>query len=286
MLWGEWMVLFFACGVAEFTQKFIPLCQQDNFYTMQILLACAKIMNSVPAMAAPEVSVPLFDADANRFALELGQWTVPDLASALHCSDEIARENHLRYARFFDEGEKLPAVLGYYGQAYKYLRAAEFSAADLRYAQGKFWICSFLYGLLRPLDHIHPYRLEGKMRLEATGDKTMFAYWRSRLTDVLIGSVKADDGILLHLATEEMEHLFDWRRVCREVRVVQPLFYTDQGHRLKAVSVHAKSCRGAMARAALLGRYTRAEELLGFELEGYAYREGYGDADHPHFIRS
>jgi len=251
---------------------------------MQILLACAKTMHDTSAVEVPQRSTPLFEADAHRFALELCRWPVSDLATALQCSDAIARENHLRYGRFADPDASIAAVMAYYGQAYKYLRAAEWTAADLLHAQRSLWICSFLYGLLRPLDTIHPYRLEGKVRLEATGDKTMFAYWRDRLTTVLIDAVRADDGVLLHLATEEMEHLFDWRRVEREVRVVQPLFYADQGHRLKAISVHAKSCRGAMARATILGRYTSPEELHGFAWQNYVFRPDLGDANHPHFI--
>ncbi len=258
---------------------------QQNPPTMQILLACAKIMNNDTTVSVPRVSSPRFEADANRFALELGQWSIDELAGALHCSHSLAQENHLRYGRFLDETEKLPAILAYYGQAFKYLRASEFSDADFQYAHDHLFICSFLYGLLRPLDLIHPYRLEGKVRLQATDGQTMLTYWRSRITDVLIDAVKSDDGVLVHLATGEMEQLFEWGRVCREVTVVQPLFYADEGHRLKTVSVHAKSCRGAMAREILLNRYSSPSSLLAFEQNGYRYRENYGDLLHPHFIK-
>ncbi len=251
---------------------------------MQIILACAKTMNSSAETAVPLLTTPRFDEDARRFAMELSRWQVEDLQQALHCSEQIARDNHLRYHRFFDGSEKLPAVLGYFGQAYKHLRAASFNDADFLFAQKHLFITSFLYGLLRPLDYIHPYRLEGKIRLEATDGITMFDYWKPRLTDFLIDAVKADDGILVHLATEEMEHLFDWKRVRREVRVVQPLFYEDRGDVLKAVSVYAKSCRGAMTRHIIKNRLAAPSQLLDFELEGYAYNERYGDADHPHFI--
>lgn len=252
---------------------------------MQILLACAKIMNRQTDVAVPFLSEPRFLAEANRFALELCHWSAGELSKALHCSEQIALENRLRYEHFLDESEKLPAVLGYFGQAYKYLRAAEFGASDFLFAQDHLFICSFLYGLLRPLDNIHPYRLEGNMRLESTDGLRMFAFWRERLTDMLIDAVRNDDGTLVHLATEEMEHLFDWKRVCCEVTVVQPLFYVDEGHRLKAVSVHAKSCRGAMAREILLGRHSKPTDLLSFQLDGYAYQGNYGDTLHPHFIR-
>ena len=66
------------------------------------------------------------------------------------------------------------------------------------------------------------------MKLEATNDKPINQFWKDKLTDVLIHSVKADDGILIHLSTAEYEHLFDWKRICREVKVIQPLFYVRQ----------------------------------------------------------
>ena len=89
---------------------------------------------------------------------------------------------------------------------------------------------------------------------------------------MLIEAVKADDGILIHLATEEFEHLFDWKRVKEEVKVIQPLLYADKGDTIKVVSVHAKSCRGAMTRYIIQNRLTQPSDILGFELEGLVRR--------------
>ena len=106
------------------------------------------------------------------------------------------------------------------------------------------------------------------------------------MTDVLIDSVKADDGILLHLSTEEYEHLFDWKRVCKEVTVVHPLFYVRQKDgRLKMQAVWAKSCRGAMLRFILNNRIVTPEELSAFSYEGFEYAPQSGDANNPHFVR-
>jgi UPF0246 protein HMPREF0659_A6870 len=112
----------------------------------------------------------------------------------------------------------------------------------------------------------------------------MFAYWKPHLTDILIETVKADDGILVHLATEEFQHLFDWKRLLKEVHVIQPLFMVDQGSRLKAVSVYAKSCRGAMTSYILRNQLTSPYNLLGFEYDNFLYHKDYGDEAHPHFI--
>ena len=111
------------------------------------------------------------------------------------------------------------------------------------------------------MDGIVPYRMEHCVTLETTNDKPINQFWKDRLTEVLIRSVQADDGILLHLSTEEYEHLFDWKRVCKEVTVVQPLFYVRQKDgRLKMQAVWAKSCRGAMFRFILNNRIVAPEE--------------------------
>lgn len=251
---------------------------------MQIILSSAKIMKTRTTATAPLSSQAAFRQEAGLFAQEMGLWEEEDIARELHCNLEIARENKRRFARFPYDGEGLPALLAYHGQAYKYLKADTFSAGDFRFAQQHLFIPSFLYGLLRPLDLILPYRMEGNVKLEATDNQTFFAYWRPRLTQMLIDAVQADDGILVHLTTGEFEHVFDWKRVKREVRVVQPLFYVDDGRRLKTIVVHAKSCRGAMTRHIILNRLSRPEDMNDFELNGFKHNARFGDADHPHFI--
>lgn len=250
---------------------------------MQIILASAKIMNDRTEVTPPVTSRPIFEKEARLFALELGQMEVDDLAKAMHCSNAIAMENLQRYQRFFDEGETLPAVLAYYGQAYKYLKAEEFTDKDFEYAQQHLTILSFLYGMLRPLDMIHPYRLEGKVKLEASGGKNLFAWWKDKLTDLLIRRVKDDDGILLHLATEEFEHFFNWKRVMKEVHVIKPYFYVDKGNEYKIVSMYAKGCRGAMTRYVIQNRIEDIEELKDFSVDGFTFRSE--DKDNLIFVK-
>ena len=248
---------------------------------MQILLACAKIMNEATETKTPLVTRPKFLKEAEHFALLMSQRTVDELMDMFHCSRQLAIENKLRYERFFAENESLPAILAYYGQAYKCLSANHLSSDDFLYAQHHLWITSFLYGLLRPLDMIHPYRMEGKVELDG---KTMFKHWKPMLTDLLIDSVKSDDGILVHLATEEMQHLFDWKKVLKEVAVIQPQFLVMKNGKLKSVTVYAKSCRGAMTRFIIKNRLVTPNDLSKFEYEGFEFKPDYGDSNHPHFI--
>ena len=250
---------------------------------MQILLANAKIMYE-KAEKQP-LSTPLFQSVADTLAAEMARMDVEELARQLDCSTKIAAENWKRY-HDFAAAEKMPAILAYNGQAYKHLRADSLSDESLEYAQKHLWITCFLYGLLRPMDGIVPYRMEHCVTLEATGDKPVNQFWKDKLTDVLIDSVKADDGVLLHLSTAEYEHLFDWKRVCQEVKVIQPLFYVRQKDgRLKMQAVWAKACRGAMVRFVLAHQIAHPEELAAFSYEGFEYAPQLGEEAFPHFVR-
>ena len=250
---------------------------------MQILLANAKIMREHVERCEPW-SEPLFQAEANLLAAEMGRMDRDELARQLDCSGALAAENRLRY-QAFAAAPKMPALLAYNGQAYKHLRAESLTDEALRFGQQHLWITCFLYGLLRPMDGIVPYRMEHCVRLEATADQPIPHFWRSRLTDLLIQHVKADDGVLVHLSTAEYEQLFDWKRVCHEVRVVQPLFYVRKEGRLKMQAVWAKSCRGAMTRFILQQQLMFPHELQAISHEGFHYAPTLGEADYPHFVR-
>jgi len=253
---------------------------------MQIILASAKIMNEqavVPKGIA--ASVPRFLQEAQMLARDMMQYPVEALAEMLGCSRAIASQNRLRYLRFEDPHEPLPTILAYHGQAYKHLKAETLDVDTLQHAQRHLWVMSFLYGLLRPLDNIRPYRLEGHVELAGAGGNTMFDYWKPLLTQVLIDSIKADDGVLIHLATEEFQRLVDWKRVKEEVRVVQPMFLVRKGDTLKVQAVWAKTCRGAMTRMILQERLTKPEELAAFQYEGFTYSPASSEVDQPCFIK-
>lgn len=257
---------------------------KKNYYKMQILLANAKMMFPAQKVTARPWSQPRFQAVARALAHEMAQLDVEELARQLDCSPGIAAENKLRYANF-DFARPVPAIMAYNGQAYKHLRAASLTPEAVAYGQEHLWITCFLYGLLRPMDAIVPYRIEHCVALEATGDKPVNQFWRDRLTSVLIDSVKADDGILVHLSTTEYEHLFDWNRVMREVDVIQPMFYVSKQGNLKMQAVWAKSCRGAMVRFILEQRPVSPDELCAFEHEGFVFDPRLGDESHPYFVR-
>ena len=139
---------------------------------MQILLACAKNMTTRPELSPSILTKPKFLEEAERHALQLAAFTEAELGKALKCNPRLAILNKLRYLSFFDSDDSGPAVLSYNGIVYRHLRAWEFTEADYAYANNHLWICSFLYGLLRPMDRIKNYRLEGNEKLQKS--------WRRR----------------------------------------------------------------------------------------------------------
>lgn len=237
---------------------------------MQILISCAKTMTPKSKIATPLNSQPAFYQEAGRLALQLMQYTVPELEKILHVNAKIAKENKLRYQQFHgEETTTLPALLAYTGIVYKRINPGTFSHEDFLYAQEHLFITSFLYGLLRPLDLIKNYRLEGDAILPELQEQNMFDYWKPLLTQQLIDRTKADDGILVNLASDEMKGLFNWKRVENELSIVTPEFKVWKGEELKTIVIYTKMCRGEMTRYLLKNRTSQPKDLKAFEWEGF-----------------
>ncbi|WP_315571680.1 YaaA family protein [Alloprevotella tannerae] len=251
---------------------------------MQILLANAKMMLCPTEVAAKPLTLPAFQAEADRLAKEMARLSLDELEEQLGCSRQLALENQQRYQNFF-LAEKMTALMAYNGRAYQALKAHTLDAAALSFAQEHLFITCFLYGLLRPMDAIVPYRMEHTVRLEATNDKPIDRFWRDKLTDYLIRAVQADDGILIHLSTGEYERLFDWGRVSHEVKVIKPLFYVRRQGQLRMQAVWAKAGRGAMVRHLLQVAADQPAALADFAYEGFSYAPHLGEPAFPHFVR-
>lgn len=237
---------------------------------MQILLSCAKTMAEATDIRVPRVTEPRYGAEADAAAAALASLSADDLARLLRINRTLAAENRRRYAAFHD-APSLPALTAYTGIVFKRIDPASFTLEDFEYAQEHLNITSFLYGLLRPLDRIRPYRLEGDAILPGDDEQTRFAFWQPRLTDAFIDKIRTDGGVLLNAASGEMKRLFDWRRLTREVRVITPEFRIREGDRLRTIVVYTKMCRGEMTRFALKNRIEDPEQLKSFEWEGFRF---------------
>jgi len=249
---------------------------------MLTFISCAKTMaNNFIEVQTPVVSLPHFQEEALHNALDMSQYSPAELERLLRVNSKIATDNYLRYQDFCSPANKtMPAIFAYTGAVYKRISSKDFSIDDFFYVQDHLRITSFLYGLLRPLDAIKPYRLEGDVRLPERGGRTMFEYWKPLLTDWFIESIKEKGGILLNLASAEMQNLFDWNRVQHEVRVVTPDFHVWKAGRLATIVIYVKMCRGEMARLAMKDRIADPEQLQSFSWEGFKYDENRSTENH------
>lgn len=241
---------------------------------MQILISCAKTMTARSSIKVPETYQPKFYKEAGQLILQLMQYTVPELEKMLRVNAKIATENALRYHHFHgDATPSLAAILAYTGIVFKRINPKSFNPDDFLYAQKHLFITSFLYGLLRPLDQIKNYRLEGNVLLPEHHGKNMFDYWKPLLTQQLVEQTKADDGVLINLASDEMKGLFDWETIEKELFVITPEFKVKKDNQLKTIVIYTKMCRGEMTRYILKNRLIHPDKLKTFEWEGFFFNE-------------
>lgn len=245
---------------------------------MLILLSCAKTMSGTSRVKPSFTTVPRFQQEAFEIAVQMSQYTVDELERLLRVNAKIAVENYKRYQVFHAENSPLlPAMLAYTGIVFKRLNPGGFSAEEQRYAQDHLRLTSFCYGLLRPLDMIRLYRLEGDVMLPEFGNQSLFAYWKSRLTDLFIEDIQQAGGILCNLASDEMRGLFDWKRVEREVRVVTPEFHVWKNGKIATIVVYTKMSRGEMANYIIKNKIQAPEDLKNFTWEGFEFNESLSD---------
>lgn len=163
---------------------------------MMIYISCAKTMTARSKQQVPFTTTPAFEADARQNAMHMAQFSAEELARMLRINSRLAAENRLRYQDFLSpDNQALPALLSYTGIVFKRTAPKDFTKDDLEYAQQHLLISSFLYGLLRPLDLIKNYRLEGDVRLSENNNETMFNFWKPRLTDYFIAQIKQQGGL-------------------------------------------------------------------------------------------
>lgn len=239
---------------------------------MMIYISCAKTMTARSKQQVPFTTTPAFEADARQNAMHMAQFSAEELARMLRINSRLAAENRLRYQDFLSpDNQALPALLSYTGIVFKRIAPKDFTKDDLEYAQQHLLISSFLYRLLRPLDLIKNYRLEGDVRLSENNNETMFNFWKPRLTDYFIAQIKQQGRLLINLASSEMKDLVDWGKVTREVKVITPEFQVYKNGKPATVVIYTKMCRGEMTRFILKNRLEDAESLKSFSWEGFNY---------------
>jgi len=234
-------------------------------------------------------TAPDFQEDAVRLVRAARGLTLGDLKSLMSLSDDLAKLNRDRFKTFDeapDAGLTRPAALAFAGDTYQGLEADSLDAEELAFAQDHLRILSGLYGVLRPLDAIQPYRLEMGSRLKTRRGKNLYDYWGSDLSKALNTQAEVTGSdVLVNCASQEYFGAVDLDAL--KLRVVTPQFMEDKGDGKgpKIVSFFAKKARGAMARFVVQKRIADAEGILDFDTGGYAYTPALSKPDAPVFLR-
>ncbi|MFM2403646.1 MAG: peroxide stress protein YaaA [Pseudomonadota bacterium] len=223
--------------------------------------------------ARARATEPLFTDQAAELIAQLAPLTPPQVASLMDLSDTLAALNVGRYAAWqpqATEANSRPAVLAFNGDVYDGLQARSLGAAQLDWAQQHLVILSGLYGALRPMDRLQPYRLEMGTRLANPRGKDLYAFWGTRLADHLNERLDAQRvPWLVNLASQEYFKSVP-RRALRHP-VIDCVFEDWKGAGWKIISFHAKRARGLMARWMIDQRPSSADDLRGFDRDGYAW---------------
>lgn len=240
---------------------------------MLFLLSPAKSLDYESPATPVSPTQPLFAEQTAELIAVLREKSPQQIAELMDLSDTLAALNVARYQAHSPRStarNSRPAVLAFDGDVYGGLDARAMPAEDLRWAQKHLRILSGLYGVLRPLDRMQPYRLEMGTALATERGSNLYQFWGPRLAEFLDGELAGSKHpVVVNLASQEYFKAVD--RKTLQARVVECVFEEYKAGNYKVVSFFAKRARGLMARYAITHRIATPAKLRQFDLEGYAY---------------
>ena len=247
---------------------------------MLFLLSPAKTLDYETPLPAVPHTLPAFAEDSARLIEVLRRKNPAEIATLMDISDPLAALNVARYQAWspkFTARNARQAVLAFDGDVYDGLQARQFGMAELEWAQQHLCILSGLYGVLRPLDWMQPYRLEMGTALKIGTAANLYQYWGGRIAEHLNVQLAADKTpVVINLASQEYFRAVD--RSVLKARVIDCVFEEWRPGGWKIISFSAKKARGLMARYAITKRVETPRKLENFNLEGYAFDPA---ASHP-----
>ncbi|MFN4328223.1 MAG: peroxide stress protein YaaA [Limnobacter sp.] len=246
---------------------------------MLVVLSPAKSLDYESPVTAKSSTKPQFVNQAAELVDILRPMSPVQLAGLMSISDKLAVLNATRYGDWsttFTKANSRQAVLAFDGDVYDGLQARTLDEEGLKFAQKHLRILSGLYGILRPLDLMQPYRLEMGTKLPNPAGKDLYAYWKSTVAPALNKEL-GPQGVLVNLASDEYFKSVDLNAL--NARVVQPVFQDEKNGQYKVISFFAKKARGLMARYIIDQRITDVEQLKQFKVDGYRFDAKASSAD-------
>ncbi len=253
---------------------------------MKIVISPAKSINMEKNIPTKKKSIPFFLDDAIFINSNLKKKTPQDLSSLMNISSKLSDLNWRRNQDFkipFNENNARPAIYAFDGDVYSGIDSYSLNKNKIDILQERLFIISGLYGLLKPLDLIQPYRLEMGTKFEFNSYKNLYEFWKEKITEKIVIECKPDE-LLINLASNEYFSAINLGKIKSEI--ITPKFLDFKNGKLKIISFYAKKARGLMVRFLIDKNITELEGILKFNLEGYSYSESEtNNLNQPVFVR-
>jgi cytoplasmic iron level regulating protein YaaA (DUF328/UPF0246 family) len=218
---------------------------------------------------------PKFTKEASLLMKELLNYSPPEMESLMKINSELAEQNFMRHVLWRKEhniSNGKQALLAYDGAVYQGINTVDLNEEQLSFANIHFRILSGLYGVLRPLDIIQPYRLEMSTKLKNMQGNNLYSFWKDRLTNYFKEELESqNDNILIDLASKEYSSAIDLNKI--NVKVITPIFKDYKRGSHKVITIYTKRARGLISRFVIENRIVSPNELKEFNAEGYSYNE-------------
>ncbi|MDW8844687.1 peroxide stress protein YaaA [Erwinia sp. MMLR14_017] len=240
---------------------------------MLMVISPAKTLDFDSPLATRRFTQPALLDDSQKLIEIARQLTPAQIGSLMSISDKLAELNANRFNDWhppFTPENARQAILAFKGDVYTGLQAETFSEKEFDFAQQHLRMLSGLYGLLRPLDLMQPYRLEMGIRLDNPAGKDLYAFWGDRLTEALNAALaEQGDDVLINLASDEYFRALKPKQL--NGRIIKPVFLDEKNGKFKVISFYAKKARGLMSRYVIQQGLTKPDQLKNFAVAGYAY---------------
>ena len=254
---------------------------------MLSIISPAKKLDFNKKKSYPNYTQPKFINEAWSLARIAAKLSKEELGSLMSISENLASLNYERFQNFLKNPDELytnAAAFTFNGDTYVGLDARNFTSEDLEFAQGNLRILSGLYGVLRPLDQIQPYRLEMGSSLANPKGDTLYDYWKDKVSNSLKNDLMQQrENCIINLASIEYAKVIDIKILGCEI--ITPQFLEKRGDQLKNISFFSKTARGSMAKFIIKNRLNKAIDILQFELDNYRYEAELSSSNRPVFIR-
>lgn len=253
---------------------------------MLMVISPAKTLDFDTAPVTDDYSQPRFLAQSQQLIDTLRQMSTADIASLMKLSDKLAGLNAARYESWqtpFTPDNAKQAVLAFKGDVYTGLDAETLDKAGFEFAQHHLRILSGLYGVLKPLDLIQPYRLEMGTKLNNKAGKDLYAFWDGGLRESLEQEPALADEVLINLASNEYFKAIQAKKL--KARIITPVFKDWKNGQYKMISFYAKKARGLMSRYIIDHKLHEPEAIKQFDYDGYRFSADMSKGDDWVFIR-